>query len=80
MAGELGTWETRGAFRAHSRSERRMIELVKVTDVKPLDGHRLWLRFSNGREGARDLSDVLAGGRALASDLGNPSFRQWSRK
>ena len=37
-----------------------MIEMIKVTEVRALDGRRLWLHFSNGREGVRDFSDNLA--------------------
>jgi hypothetical protein len=51
-----------------------MIELVKVTQVKALDGHRLWLRFSDGCEGIRDLSDVLAEGGAMVEPLRDPSM------
>jgi hypothetical protein len=39
-----------------------MIEHVGVVELKALDGHRLWLRFSNGRSGIRDFSDILAEG------------------
>lgn len=42
-----------------------MIELVKVAQVKALDGQRLWVRFSKGWEGVRDLSDVLAEGGSM---------------
>jgi hypothetical protein len=51
-----------------------MIELIKVTHVKPLDEHRLWLRFSNGREGVRDLSDVLAEGGPMVEPLEDPAM------
>ncbi len=51
-----------------------MIELIKVLQVKPLDGHRLWLRFSNGREGVRDLSDVLAEGGTMVEPLNDPAM------
>ena len=46
-----------------------MIELVKVAQAKALDARRLWLRFSNGREGVRDLSDVLAEGGPMVEPL-----------
>ena len=46
-----------------------MIELVKVAQVKGLDGQRLGVRFSNGREGVRDLSDVLAEGGSMVEPL-----------
>ncbi|MFZ5932212.1 MAG: DUF2442 domain-containing protein [Pseudomonadota bacterium] len=39
-----------------------MIKLVKVIEIKPLGGNRLWVRFSDGREGVRDFSDMLAQG------------------
>ena len=53
-----------------------MIELVKVVQAKALDGHRIWLRFSNGREGVRDLSDVLADGGAMVEPLRDPALFQ----
>jgi hypothetical protein len=46
-----------------------MIELVKVAQAKALDARRLWVRFSNGREGVRDLSDVLAEGGPMVEPL-----------
>jgi hypothetical protein len=49
-----------------------MMELVKVTQVKALDGRRLWLRFSDGCEGVRDLSDVLDEGGPMVEPLRDP--------
>jgi Protein of unknown function (DUF2442) len=34
--------------------------MVDVLRLRPLDGYRLWLRFTDGSEGVRDLSDVIA--------------------
>jgi Protein of unknown function (DUF2442) len=34
----------------------------RITAVKPLDGFRLWLRFSDGLEGVADLSDLAGCG------------------
>ena len=51
-----------------------MIEIVKGVETKPLDGKRLWLRFSNGRQGVRDLSDVLAEGGEMIEPLRDPAF------
>jgi hypothetical protein len=51
-----------------------MIELVKVTQAKALDTRRLWVRFSNGREGVRDLSDVLAEGGPMVEPLRDPAL------
>jgi hypothetical protein len=39
-----------------------MIEYVSVLELKALDGHRLWMHFSNGDEGIRDFSDILEEG------------------
>jgi len=36
--------------------------MVDVLRLRPLEGHRLWLRFTDGSEGVRDLSDVVAEG------------------
>ena len=53
-----------------------MIELVKVAQLKALDGQRLWVRFSNGREGVRDLSDVLAEGGSMVEPLRDAALFQ----
>jgi hypothetical protein len=42
---------------------------MKITALKPLPGHRLWLRFADGTEGTVDLSgDVGVGVFALWRD------------
>jgi hypothetical protein len=51
-----------------------MIEIVKVVAVKPLDDHSLWLRFSEGSEGVRDCSDILAEGGPMVEPLRDPAF------
>jgi hypothetical protein len=43
--------------------------MVDVLRLKPLDGHRLWLRFSDGSEGVRDFSDVIAAGGPMVEPL-----------
>ena len=53
-----------------------MIELVKVAQLKALDGQRLRVRFSNGREGVRDLSDVLAEGGSMVEPLRDAALFQ----
>lgn len=37
--------------------------MIRPVEVRPLEGHRLWLRFEDGSEGAVDLSDL--GGRGV---------------
>lgn len=39
-----------------------MIEIVKVVEAKPLAAHRLWVKFTDGKEGVRDFADILAEG------------------
>ncbi|MGN6470722.1 MAG: DUF2442 domain-containing protein [Rhizobiaceae bacterium] len=51
-----------------------MIEMVDVVSVKPLDGRRLWLRFSDGSEGVEDLSALLAEGGPMVEPLRDPAL------
>lgn len=50
------------------------MHLVKVTAAKSLGQNRLWLRFSDGREGIRDFSDVLAEGGPMVEPLRDPAM------
>ena len=34
--------------------------MVEVAELKVIGDHSLWLRFSDGQEGVRDCSDILA--------------------
>jgi len=45
------------------------LPMVDVLRVRPLDGHRLWLRFTDGSEGVRDLSDLIAEGGVMVEPL-----------
>jgi Protein of unknown function (DUF2442) len=45
------------------------LPMVDVLRVRPLDGHRLWLRFTDGSEGVRDLSDLIAKGGVMVEPL-----------
>ncbi|MPY87305.1 MAG: DUF2442 domain-containing protein [Luteitalea sp.] len=36
--------------------------MSKIVDVRPLDDHRIWLRFSDGAKGEVDLSDLAGRG------------------
>ena len=51
-----------------------MIKMVKVTELKPLDDARLWVKFSDGSEGIRDYSDMLAQGGPMVEPLRDPTF------
>jgi hypothetical protein len=47
--------------------------IVDVLRLRPLEGHRLWLRFTDGSEGVRDLSDVIAEGGVMVQSWGTQS-------
>ena len=51
-----------------------MIKMVKVVKLKSLDGYRLWLRFSDGTEGIRDYTDMIAEGGTMVEPLYDPQF------
>jgi Protein of unknown function (DUF2442) len=50
-----------------------MRRLVRVVEAKAIDDCRLWLRFSDGYEGVRDLSDVLSEGGVMVEPLRDPA-------
>ena len=49
--------------------DRSEIPLVDVLRVKGLEGHRLWLRFTDGCEGEIDLTERLARGGPMLEPL-----------
>ena len=51
-----------------------MIEIVKVVALKVIGDHSLWLRFSDGQEGVRDCSDILAEGGPMVEPLRDPAM------
>ena len=51
-----------------------MIEIVKIVDTRALDSHRLWLRFSNGKQGVHDFSEMLAEGGVMVEPLRDPAM------
>lgn len=46
-----------------------MITLVQVVDLKPMGEYRLWVKFSDGTEGVRDYSDMMAEGGPMVEPL-----------
>jgi hypothetical protein len=48
--------------------------MVDVLRLRVLEGHRLWLRFSDGSEGVRDLSDVIAMGGPMVEPLKSRAY------
>jgi hypothetical protein len=51
-----------------------MIELIKVLETRALDDHRLWVRFSNGKQGVHDFADMLAEGGVMVEPLRDPAM------
>jgi hypothetical protein len=49
-----------------------MPELVHVQEVEPRGGYRLGLRFSDGTEGERDFSDMVAEGGEMVEPPRDP--------
>jgi hypothetical protein len=50
-----------------------MIEMVDVTEVKALDGFRLWLRFSDCSEGVHDFRALVENGGPMVAPLRDPA-------
>jgi hypothetical protein len=46
--------------------------LIQVEEARHLSAHRVWLRFSDGRQGEVDLADALAG--PVFEPLHDPSY------
>jgi len=51
-----------------------MIDLVKVLSVQPAGARRLRVRFSNGREGICDLSEMIGRNTPMLAPLADPGF------
>jgi uncharacterized protein DUF2442 len=51
-----------------------MIAMVKVVEVRALDGFKLHLRFSDGEEGVRDCADIVAETGPMVEPLRDPAF------
>jgi hypothetical protein len=48
--------------------------MVDVVKVKPMEGFRLWVRFSDGSEGVADLSRLTARTGTMVAPLKDPAF------
>ena len=48
--------------------------MIKVVAVEALEKHKLRVRFSDGTEGVRDFSDILAEGGQMVEPLRDPSI------
>ena len=50
------------------------LPVVDVLRLRALDGYRLWVRFTDGNEGVRDFSDILAEGGPMVEPLKAPEY------
>lgn len=50
------------------------LPMVDVIRLRPLEGYRLWLRFTDGSEGVHDLSSLVASGGPMVRPLKEPSY------
>jgi hypothetical protein len=51
-----------------------VIEIVKVTEIRAVDEHSLWMRFSDGSVGVRDFADILATEGPMVVSLRDPAM------
>ena len=50
------------------------IPMVDVIRLKPLEGHKLWLRFTDGCEGVRDMADIVMRDGPMIEPLKDPAY------
>jgi len=50
------------------------LPMVDVLEARALDEYQLWLLFSDGREGVRDISEFIAEGGPMVEPLRAPEF------
>ena len=50
------------------------LPMIDVLRVRPLDGHRLCLRFTDGNEGVRDCADLIAQGGPMVEPLKSKAY------
>jgi hypothetical protein len=48
--------------------------MVDVLRILPREGYRLWVSFSDGSEGVRDLADVIAKGGVMIEPLKSKEY------
>ncbi|HLW91062.1 MAG TPA: DUF2442 domain-containing protein [Roseiarcus sp.] len=48
--------------------------MVDVVKVRPMEAFRLWVRFSDGREGVADLSELATRTGPMVDPLRDPAF------
>ena len=48
--------------------------MIKITSIEPRGPYRLLVRFSDGSEGERDFSELVAESGSLVKPLGDPAY------
>ena len=51
-----------------------MIEYVDVVKLKPVGDYRMWIEFSNGREGVHDFRGMIDDGGPMVEPLRDPAL------
>jgi hypothetical protein len=51
-----------------------MIEIIKVLESRALDDHRLWVRFSDGKQGVHDFAEMIGEGGVMVEPLRDPAM------
>jgi hypothetical protein len=54
--------------------EKADFPLVDVLRVRPINGHRLWVRFSDGSEGVKDFSYLVGRNGEMVAPLKEQSY------
>lgn len=76
------SWKKIGGELGHSFRLRKLqvltpmsdLPMVDVLRLRPLEGQRLWLRFTDGSEGVHDLSDIIAKGGEMVEPLKSKQY------
>ena len=50
------------------------LPMIDVLRVRALDGHRLWLRFTDGNEGICDFASLIAQGGPMVEPLKSKAY------
>jgi Protein of unknown function (DUF2442) len=48
--------------------------MIDVLRLRAIEGHRLWVRFTDGSEGVRDLATLVARGGPMLDPLKDPAY------
>jgi hypothetical protein len=75
-------WKRTGAEHARIYPWNTLLDLMQMSEfpmvdvlrLRALPDHRLWVRFTDGSEGVRDLSELIAQGGPMVEPLRSPDY------